>query len=123
MPTAPKKLGKRDFRGRRWLSIGLRCVHLVGVVMLGAALLTSGEQKVAGGLVLATGLAMYGLDVWCNPKHLGELAGVFILVKLLLVGALLALPGAAIALFWGLILGSSVVSHAPAHFRHIRVFD
>ena len=123
MPHPPKKQVKRDFPGRRWLSIGLRSLHLVGVVMLGVALLADGEQATAGSLVLATGLVIHGMDLWCNPKHFGDLASVFIMLKLLLVGSMLAFPAAAVPLFWGLVVGSSLVSHAPAQFRHIRIFN
>jgi hypothetical protein len=123
MPPLPIKQGKRNFPGRRWLSISFRSLHLVGVVMLGAALLTNGEHDSAGGLVLVSGLAIYGLDLWCKPRYFGELASFVILVKLLLVGSMLVFPAAAVPLFWGLIVGSSLVSHAPSHLRHIRIFD
>lgn len=123
MPPPPKNQNKRDFPGRRWLSISLRSLHLVGVVLLGVALLAGGDQKTAGSVVLGTGLAIYGMDLWCNPKHFGELAGVFILTKLALVAAMLLFPAAAIPLFWTLVIASSLVSHAPGHFRHIRILD
>lgn len=123
MPPPPKNQNKRDFPGRRWLSISLRSLHLVGVVLLGAALVAGGDQKSAGSLVLVTGLAIYGMDLWCNPKHFGELAGVFILVKLLLVGIMLVFPSAAVPVFWALVAASSLVSHAPGPFRHIRIFN
>jgi hypothetical protein len=123
MLPPPKSKNKRDFPGRRWLSISLRSLHLVGVVLLGVALLAGGDRQTAGSLVLATGLAIYGMDLWCNPKHFGELAGIFILLKLLLVGTMLAFPAAAVPLFWVLVVASSLVSHAPGHFRHIRILD
>lgn len=123
MPSLPhQQPKKRDFPGRRWLNIALRSVHLVGVVLLGAALLGSGDRELAGTVVLASGLWMYALDLWSNPWHFGELAGIFILIKLLLVAGLVIFPGAAAPLFWTLVVGSSLVSHAPGHFRHIRVF-
>ena len=77
MPPSPKNQNKRDFPGRRWLSIALRSLHLVGVVLVGAALLGGGERTAAGLLMLLTGVGLYGIELWCNPKHLGELAGVF----------------------------------------------
>lgn len=122
MGNSSAKKNRRDFPGRRWLSIGLRSLHLVGVVLLGAAMLGSGDREMAGTVVLASGLLLFALDLWSQPDHLGELAGLFVVVKLLLVAGLLAFPGAAAALFWGLVVASSLVSHAPGHFRHIRVF-
>lgn len=122
MGNSSAKKNRRDFPGRRWLSIGLRSLHLVGVVLLGAAMLGSGDREAAGTLVMVSGLLSYALDLWSQPGHFGELAGVFIVVKLLLVGAMLAFPAFALPLFWGLVVASSLVSHAPGHFRHIRVF-
>ena len=122
MPPPLKPTNKRDFPGRRWLSITLRSLHLVGVVLLGAALLGHGEQQTGGVLMFASGLAIYGIDLWCNPKHFGELAGVFILGKLLLVGLMLILPAYSVPIFWTLVITSSLVSHATGTFRHIRIF-
>lgn len=122
MGKSSEKQQRRDFPGRRWLSIGLRSLHLVGVVLLGAAMLGAGDREAAGTLVLVSGLLSYALDLWSQPGHFGELAGVFILVKLLLVAGLLLFPGAALPLFWTLVVVSSLVSHAPGHFRHIRIF-
>lgn len=115
---------RRDFPGRRWLLVVLRSLHLAGVVMLGAALLGSGaiDRMVAALLMLLTGLALYLIELWSNPAHFGELAGVFIPVKLLLVLAVALVPEQAAPLFWGLLIASSVVSHAPGSFRHRRVW-
>lgn len=114
---------RRDFRGRRWLTIALRSAHLAGVVLVGAALLGAGIGHQAGGLLmLATGLALYAVDLWSNPAHWGELAGVFIIVKLVLVAAMVLFPPAAAGLFWLLLIASAVVSHAPGDVRHVRVW-
>lgn len=115
---------KRDFRGRRWLNIGLRSLHLAGVVALGVAVVGEAQPSVAGMiLLLSTGLALYGLELWHRPQFWRELAGVFALVKLLGLAATLALPVFATSLFWLLLIVSSVVSHAPYEFRHIRVIS
>lgn len=114
---------RRDFPGRRWLTIALRSVHLVGVVLIGVALFGGGSDRQAAALLmLATGMALYALDLWSNPAHFGELAGVFILVKLLIVLAMVLYPASAAVLFWLLLLASSVVSHAPGDFRHVRIW-
>lgn len=122
MGKASAKSNRRDFPGRRWLSIMLRALHLVGVVLLGAALLGAGDREAAGTLVLASGLLLFALDLWSQPDHLGELAGLFVVLKLLLVAGLLVFPGAAVPLFWSLVVASALVSHAPGSFRHIRPF-
>jgi hypothetical protein len=104
---------------RRWLDVLLRSVHLVGVILLGAALLGA---PVAGGsaaaAVAASGLAMFALDTWSYPGHLRELAGAMVLAKLLLVVWMALDENVRPLLFWLVVLGSSVSSHAPARFRH-----
>lgn len=114
---------RRDFPGRRWLTIALRSVHLAGVVLVGAALLGSGiDRQAAAMLMLVTGLALYAIELWSNPAHFGELAGVFIPAKLLLVLVMVLIPESAAVLFWLLLIASSVVSHAPGNFRHVRIW-
>jgi hypothetical protein len=49
-----------------------------------------------------------------------ELAGLFIPLKLAGVAAMIVLPQLAAGIFWLLLVASSVVSHAPAAFRHLR---
>jgi hypothetical protein len=43
-----------------------------------------------------------------------------VLLKLALVAAMAAWPGAALPLFWALLVLSAVVSHAPKGLRHWR---
>lgn len=115
--------GKRDFVGRRWLSIALRSLHLVGVVLAAATIIGNGPyEPIAGVLMLASGLGLFGMELWRKPGHLGELAGAFVVLKLLLVLAMVLMPNFAVALFWLLLISSSVISHAPYSFRHIRPF-
>ncbi|MBU0602450.1 MAG: hypothetical protein KKD25_08615 [Gammaproteobacteria bacterium] len=117
---------RRDFPGRRWLLVALRSLHLVGVVLVGAALLhggSDGSHRIAAiALLFGTGLSLYGIELWTKPRHAVELAGLFIPLKLVVVATMAAMPERAAALFWLLLVCSSVVSHAPAAFRHLR-FD
>ncbi|BDI06799.1 hypothetical protein [Sphaerotilus microaerophilus] len=112
---------RRDFPGRRWLIVGLRSLHLVALMPLAVAVLSASTPPgwAAWGLLL-TGLGLWGIELWSNPKHRGELAGLFIPLKLAGVAGMIALPTLAPPLFWLLVAASSVVSHAPAGFRHWR---
>jgi hypothetical protein len=122
MRTDPAAGTRRDFPGRRWLLVTLRSLHLVGVVLVGAALLSGNEEHraAAAALMLVTGLGLYGVEVWAKPRHAVELAGLFIPLKLIGVAAMIFLPHLAASLFWLLLVASSIVSHAPAGFRHLR---
>jgi hypothetical protein len=115
---------KREIPGNRWLSICLRSLHLVGIVLTGVALFApqAAISVPTGGaalLVLATGLGLFGIDLWRNPRHWRELAGAFIVLKLLLVLIMVFVPAAAHVIFWILLVASSTISHAPAAFRHL----
>ena len=112
----------RDFPGRRWVSIALRTLHLAGVVLMGSALLGAGGFFASGAiLILLTGLALYGIDLWHRPELWRELAGAFIVLKLGVVLAMMLVPSIAQPLFWLVLVASSAVSHAPRVFRHRRL--
>lgn len=120
---------KRLFDGRRWLIVLLRALHLVAVVTLGLSLYAppgvgGSGAAVAGAAVLATGAAMFALDLIAYPWHLREIAGLSMLVKLLLVLVLVLVAAEPLrhALYWLLIVWSAIFSHAPGAFRHRLIF-
>ena len=108
---------------RRWLNVVLRGAHLVAVICLGAALLgapvNTGQAAFS---VAATGFAMFATDTWGRPAHLREVAGLAVIAKLLLVGWMALDPLARPVLFWIIVAGSAFSAHAPARFRHRRVW-
>ena len=112
----------RDFPGRRWLNLSLRTVHLSGIILLGAGLLGAGNVTAGAWLTLISGLAMFAGDVWANPAHLREVAGFGVLAKLLLVAVMVAHPSLALAIFWAVLVLSTLLSHAPGALRHRRLF-
>ena len=107
----------------RWLSIALRSLHLVGVVLTAIAIFgSSHHQLVASLTTLVTGIGLFGIELWGNRQHWKELAGAFVLLKLLLVLGMILMPNYAAGLFWFLLISSSLISHAPKLFRHKRLF-
>lgn len=118
----PRSPNLRYFPGQRWLNIGLRSLHLLGVAGMGAGFLAAGA---AGNvwhhylwLTLATGLAMTLIEAWSDRRWLAQLCGQAVLVKLLLLGLIPLWPAAGPGLFTAVILLSAVISHAPAKLRH-----
>jgi len=114
-------VGRREFRARRWLSVTLRTLHLMAVIVLGAVVL--GTTPLPGwsppwvaGAVVVSGLAMLTLDLYVDRLHLRTVAGLAALGKVGLVVVLALWPGP--FTFWTVVVLSSVVSHAPAVFRH-----
>ncbi len=115
-------MSKRDFSGRRWLNIGLRSLHLAGVVLAGIAIYGGGSHSAAGiALMLLTGIGMYATELWHRPSFWQEAAGLLTPAKLLTLVVMLLVPQIAGPLFWLLLITSSVVSHAPWEFRHKRI--
>jgi hypothetical protein len=120
--SSPMMVGSRETAARRWTSIVLRSLHLAGVVDAALGVLGHGTPHAAGiVLMLVTGFALYGIDLWQNHGLWREVAGVFIVVKLLGLAAMLALPAIAALLFWLLLIASSIISHAPHALRHRRL--
>ncbi|MCG2577415.1 hypothetical protein LZ012_10465 [Dechloromonas sp. XY25] len=112
----------RDFPGKRWLNVVLRTVHLVGIVLFGAALLGAGSLPLGATVIVASGLSMLALDTWSKPAHLREIAGFGVLVKLGLIALASALPQMALPAFWTLVVFSTLLAHAPGRVRHRRLF-
>lgn len=115
---------RRDFPGRRWLSVVLRGLHLVAVIHLGASVVAAlpGAAESGGRAVLFSGLALWALDIWQKPGHLREVAGLSMFLKLALVAWMILAPELHRPLFWLIVVWSAVFSHAPASFRNARWF-
>lgn len=114
--------GIRDFPGKRWFNVGLRTAHLLAVVLFGAALLGAGDVATSALLTLGSGLAMFVIDLWANPAHLREVAGFGVIVKLSLLALAVVHPELGLAVFWVILVLSTLLSHAPGGFRHHRLF-
>lgn len=107
----------------RWINVILRGLHLVAVILLGAALLGAPQVGTHVAIaVAATGLAMFALDILRKPQHLREVSGIAVLLKLVLVGWMALDAGARPVLFWLIVAGSAISAHAPARFRHAILF-
>lgn len=107
----------------RWINVILRALHLVAVILLGAALLGAPQVSPSVAVaVAATGFAMFALDFWRKPTFLREAAGVAVLVKLVLVAWMVFDAASRHVLFWLIVASSAISAHAPARFRHAPLF-
>ena len=103
----------------RWAAVAVRSVHLAGVVWVGAFVVGSQvPSRPAAALMALSGVVMLVMDLLAHRIALRELAGAFVLLKLALVGWMVIDPSQARWIFWLLLVGSSVASHAPKGFRH-----
>ena len=105
----------------RWLGIALRAIHLVCVIVLGAELMYAAASSTAVLAVLLSGFALFALDTLNYPKHLFELSGVAVMVKLVLIALMAVDESLRLPLYWIIVLWSGVFSHAPASLRHLRL--
>ncbi len=119
---AHQRKSVRDFPGKRWANLALRGIHLLGVVLFGAALLYNGDPQAGAQILLVSGLLMFAIDLWASPSLIREVAGVGILVKLALILLANLLPELALAVFWLILALSTLISHAPAALRHRQLF-
>lgn len=112
----------RDFPGKRWLNLGLRTVHIAGIVLLGTALVSGTDAGLGAIVTFVSGLGMFASDTWANPSQLREVAGFGVLVKLGLVALMALQPMLAIPVFWLILVISTLLSHAPGNLRHRQLF-
>lgn len=113
---------KRPLPGKRWLSIILRSLHLVGIAGLAGAYLYSLPEAVWEPYLLlgvGSGFLLLARELYVDGIWLLQLRGQLVLFKLLLLG---------FGLFWFdqseawiyivVILISGVISHAPGKVRY-----
>lgn len=103
---------------RRWLLNLFRAMHIAGLIGAGAVLFGGVSGHAFPLLLLGSGLAMAMLDMWSNPEYLRQIAGGWVIVKLLLVAWLAFDAERAPYLFWLVMFLSVLIAHAPAGFRH-----
>lgn len=113
--------GYRDFPGKGWVVNGLRATHLIGVVGVGAGVLTAlpfpAWQHYAV-LLLASGTAILALDWWSNFRYVFQVNGLSVFAKLGLMAWFAWRPEHREALFWTILAGSVLIAHAPGKLRH-----
>ncbi len=111
----------RFFRGQRWVNIGLRTLHLVGLAGLGAGFLYAAADhswQLYYQITLYSGLGLMLIAIWNHGVWLLQLRGQAILFKLLLLLLIPLFPGWEKTIFLLIILISGVISHAPGKVRY-----
>ncbi|MEK7738267.1 MAG: hypothetical protein AAB319_11015 [Pseudomonadota bacterium] len=116
---------RRDFPGRGMFINLLRAAHLFGVVGIGHLLLTGLPLAEAHGyafLLVGAGLGIMALDRWSHPDYFRQVNGLAVLAKLVLVLALAYAVAFGVEAFWGLLIVSVLLAHAPGWLRHRKLF-
>ncbi len=113
----------RTFSGKRWVDIGLRCAHLVGVAGVGGGfLLTLGQDQwlTFWHLTLVSGVLLSLLYLWSSAAWLLQVKGLAIIFKLVLLALALGEPTWRGTLLIAIIVLSGLIAHAPGRIRGLR---
>jgi len=118
----------RRFQGMRWVSIGLRTLHLIGIAGIGGTLLQHTPTSIPTlvfmpylWLTIFSGASMMLLEIWCNGIFLIQLRGIAMLIKILLLASIFYLDEGAYMMI-AVIVISGIISHAPGDIRYFRLF-
>lgn len=115
----------RALPGKRYISLTLRGLHLVGVAGVAGLFiyqLPFEQWRIYGLLALVTGVLMMAMEIWGDGVWLFQLRGQAVLLKLLLLAAALVWPATAALNFILIILLSAFFSHAPGKIRYYSIW-
>jgi hypothetical protein len=126
LATALFPVHKRDFYGKRWIKIGLRTLHLMGLAGLGGGYLYQAEAAdwlPYLWLTLISGLSMLLVEAWSHGIWLLQVRGLSIFIKIGLLGWAAWLPDSLDALIaLCVVFISGMISHAPGRVRYYSPF-
>ncbi|MBD3610597.1 MAG: hypothetical protein HUJ30_08610 [Gammaproteobacteria bacterium] len=115
---------KRGFKGKRWLGIILRTMHLVGLLGVGAGVLFSVEESAWMPYLwftMATGGVMMLIEFWTSAVWAVQFRGLATITKVTLL-ALIPVSDWDLALMIAIVIISAVFAHAPANVRYYSIY-
>jgi hypothetical protein len=115
----------RFLRGRRWILVAFRSLHLLGVAGAGGGYLYGAPKAFWMpylALTMVSGIALAVTEVIINGVWLIQLCGLAMLAKVILLAALPAFRGHEAWILAIVVIASGISSHAPKAFRHYSVF-
>jgi hypothetical protein len=107
-----------NFKGKRWLKISLRSIHLVGVAGVFASTLTAQSLYIYWTLAIISGLGLLALEALSNLVWFIQVRALVMYVKFALLTTLLFFPQYAWHVLVVIILLSGLISHAPSSVRY-----
>ncbi len=118
-------LQPRTFQGLRWLTVGLRSAHLVGITGFAGGILhhiAITQLHYFWLLTLISGFALIATEMIVSGRWLLEMRGIIIVLKLLALVLFLHITFMQEAMIYFTLLLSAIIAHAPARVRHYSPF-
>ncbi|MGH1460606.1 MAG: hypothetical protein ACRBB6_01070 [Neptuniibacter sp.] len=117
---------KRVIPYKRWFSISLRTLHLIGVAGLAGAYLYDQPYSSWWFYLVATvcsGFVMAAMEIYCDAIWLLQIRGTAIGLKLILLStAIWWFNQPAASIYFTVIIISGIVSHAPGRLRYYSIW-
>ena len=107
-----------NFKGKRWLKISLRSIHLVGISGVFAAILTSEDLFIYWILASLSGLGLLALEALTNLIWFIQIRALAMYIKFSLLTVIYFYPLYAWHILVIIILLSGLISHAPSSVRY-----
>lgn len=111
----------RCVQGNRWLNVGLRTLHLVGIAGIGGGYFYAAQDDTWRWymeICLISGALLALLFVYSNGVWLIQMRGLAILLKLVLFYAATLWPSMACPLLISILMLSGWIAHAPGKVRY-----
>lgn len=119
----------RDDRPPTWtrlLQVALRSIHIMAMALVLGALpfgLGFAQLKVPILMTVASGVALFALDLTKDPRVLFHGCGIAVLAKLALLGCGHLWPSQQLAFYLAATAVASVGSHMPGRWRHYSLLE
>ena len=116
----------RRFPAGRPIQVGLRTVHIVAMAMVLGGLGRGGTRETLLPWILATvasGVLLFGVDLWKSCAYLSQGAGVAVLLKLALLGMGNLFPEDRFGWYLAATAVASVGSHMIGAWRHFSFLE
>jgi hypothetical protein len=110
-----------NFKGKRWLKISLRTIHLIGFAGVFASTMAENFDVTYWALTIFSGLSLLTLEALSNLVWFIQVRAMVIYIKFSLLFILFAFPDYAMHCLIAIIILSGFISHAPSSVRYYSI--
>jgi len=106
------------FKGKRWLKVSLRTLHLIGLAGVSVSIATDNLDVISWTITIISGLAILTLEALSNLIWFVQVRALAIYIKIALLIALFFYPDYSWHILIVIIIISGLISHAPSAVRY-----